>query len=30
MPLLEEEGSDALPEQLIEAPVCAMIKDLPE
>jgi hypothetical protein len=29
LPPLEEEGKVALPEQLIEAPVCTMVKDFP-
>ena len=27
---LEDEGSDTLPEQLVEALVCKMVRDLPE
>jgi hypothetical protein len=30
LPPLEYKGKDALPEQLVEAPVCAMACDLPE
>lgn len=30
LPPLEDEGKDALPEQLVEAPVCMMVCGLPE